>query len=180
MAARFRVRSSSVRASDKEPAVFDASPLVFFDVLGYADLLPELHRVFVPPAVVEELVALPGEPGSGVPEKVWVEQRAPHAETLGRVEGDLTEGRGEKEAVALALDLSALVVLDDKRARNYARRVGLRLTGTLGVLLRLHRLGLAERGLEADVALLDEADMRISPGLRRMVLGLEDERGEGR
>ena len=70
--------------------------------------------------------------------------------------------------------------LDDKRARNYARRVGLRLTGTLGVLLRLHRLGLAERGLEADVALLDEADMRISPGLRRMVLGLEDERGEGR
>ena len=114
MAARFRVRSSSVRASDKEPAVFDASPLVFFDVLGYADLLPELHRVFVPPAVVEELVALPGEPGSGVP----------HAETLGRVEGDLTEGRREKEAVALALDLSALVVLDDKRARNYARRVG--------------------------------------------------------
>ena len=113
-----------MRASDKEPAVFDASPLVFFDVLGYADLLPELHRVFVPPAVVEELVALPGEPGSGVPEKVWVEQRAPHAETLGRVEGDLTEGRGEKEAVALALDLSALVVLDDKRARNYARRVG--------------------------------------------------------
>ena len=54
------------------------------------------------------------------------------------------------------------------------------MTDTLGVLLRLHRLGLAERGLEADAVLLDEADMRISPGLRRMVLGLEDEQGEVR
>ena len=106
----------------------------------------------------------------------WVELRSPRPETLRQVEKELTEGRGEKEAIALALDLSALVVLDDKRARNYARRVGLRLTGTLGVLLRLHHLGLAERELEADIALLDEADMRITPELRRMVL---DARSEG-
>lgn len=68
----------------------------------------------------------------------------------------MTEGRGGKEAIALSLDLSALIVLDDKRARNYARRVGLWLTGTLGLVLRLHRLGLASRSLE-------EADMRITP-----------------
>jgi hypothetical protein len=36
--------------SEKEPAVFDASPLIFFDVLGYSDQLPELHRILVPPA----------------------------------------------------------------------------------------------------------------------------------
>lgn len=113
---------------------------------------------------------MPGEPGSAVPEKEWVELRAPRAETLRKVEGEMTEGRGEKEAIALALDLSALIVLDDKRARSYARRVGLRLTGTLGVLLRLYRLGLASRDLEEDLRLLQEADMRITPELRRMVL----------
>ena len=43
-----RVSSSSAPASEKEPAVFDASPFVFFDVLGYTGLLPELHRDFVP------------------------------------------------------------------------------------------------------------------------------------
>jgi predicted nucleic acid-binding protein len=170
-----------VPVSEKEPAIFDASPLVFFDVLGYGGLLPKLHRILVPPDVVEELVALPGEPGSGVPEEEWVERRAPRVETLRRVEGEMTEGRGEKEAIALALDLSALVVLDDKRARSYARRVGLRLTGTLGILLRLHRLGLASRGLEEDLRLLDEADMRITPELRRMVLEAGGkERKEGR
>lgn len=158
---------------EKEPAVFDASPLVFFDVLGYADLLPELHQVFVPSAIVEEVIALPGEPGSGIPEEEWVEQRAPRTETLRKIESEMTEGRGEKEAIALAIDLSALIVLDDKRARNYARRVGLRLTGTLGLVLRLHRLGLASRRLEEDLRLLEEADMRITPELRQMVLGAE-------
>lgn len=172
--------ASSVPASEKEPAVFDASPLVFFDVLGYAGLLPELHRVLVPPAVVEELVALPGEPGSGLPAEEWVERRAPRAETLRRVESEMTEGRGEKEAIALALALSALVVLDDKRARSYARRVGLRLTGTLGVLLRLHRSNLASRDLEEDLRLLEEADMRITPELRRIVLDAGTREQEGR
>lgn len=174
---------SSPSAPDlqKEPAVFDASPIVFFDILDYAGLLPKLHQVLLPPAVIEELVTLPGEPGSGVPKERWIERRAPTAGTLHTVEDEITEGRGEKEAIALALDLSALIVLDDKRARSYARRVGLRLTGTLGVLLRLHRLGLASRGLEEDLRLLEEADMRITPELLQKVLGDEPkERGEGR
>jgi predicted nucleic acid-binding protein len=86
---------------------------------------------------------------------------------LRSVEGEMTEGRGERHAIAL--ELSALIVLDDKRARNYARRIGVRLTGTLGVLLRLHRKGLASRNLDEDLRLLEGADMRITPELRRMV-----------
>ena len=122
--ASFRMSSSSAPASEKEPAVFDASPLVFFDVLGYTGLLPELHRVLLPPAVVEELVALLRELGSSLPAEEWVEQQAPGAETLRRVKGEMIEGRGEEEAIALALDLSAQLVLDDKPARNYAQRAG--------------------------------------------------------
>jgi hypothetical protein len=51
-----------------------------------------------------------------------------------------------------------------------ARRVGLEITGTLGVLLRLNRMGLASRGIEEDLRLLDEAGMRSSPDLRRTVI----------
>jgi predicted nucleic acid-binding protein len=53
----------------------------------------------------------------------------------------------------------------------------LEITGTLGVLLRLHRLGLASRDLEEDLRLLEETDMRISPKLRRAVIeaGRRDE-----
>lgn len=48
--------------------------------------------------------------------------------------------------------------------------MGLQITGTLGVLLRLHRLGLALRDIEEDLRLLEEAGMRISSELRSAVI----------
>ena len=39
--------------------------------------------------------------------------------------------------------------------------MGLQLTGTLDVLLRSHRSGLASRDLEEDLRLLEEADTRV-------------------
>lgn len=47
------------------------------------------------------------------------------------------------------------------------------------MLLRMHRLGLASRNLEEDLRLLEEAETRISPELRRAVLEAE-ERDEDR
>jgi predicted nucleic acid-binding protein len=83
-------------------------------------------------------------------------------------------GRGEREVIALGLELSYPVVLDDRKARLHA---GLEITGALGVLLRLHRIGLASRGIEEDLQLLEEAGMRISPDLRMRVIeaGRQDE-----
>lgn len=125
----------------------------------------------VPRAVAEELSARPDASGSGVVSLDWVSRRAPDAESVRRVGREPPAvGRGETEVIALGLELSCPVVLDDRKARLRARRAGLEITGTLGVLLRLHRLGLTSRNLEEDLGLLEEADMRISPELRRTVL----------
>jgi predicted nucleic acid-binding protein len=52
-------------------------------------------------------------------------------------------GRGEQDAIALAGELRAdLVLMDDKDGRIEAERLGLTVVGTLGVLERA-----AERGL---------------------------------
>ncbi|MDX5895282.1 DUF3368 domain-containing protein [Rubrobacter radiotolerans] len=170
------------RELPEEPAVFNTSPLIFLDSLGYVPLLRRLYRVVLPVAVSEELSARPGLAGSGVVSSEWVERRAPSAEVVRRVRREPPAvGGGETEVIALGLELSCPVVLDDRKARLRARRAGLEITGTLGVLLRLHRLGLASRGIEEDLELLEEADMRISPELRRAVLGLEaEERDENR
>ena len=164
--------AASQSTSPREPAVFDTSPLVFLDLLGYVSFLQRLHgRVVLPEAVARELTAHPGLPGSEVPSLEWVERRTPGAESVRHVRREPPAlGDGETEAIALGLELSCLVVLDDRRARLRARRAGLRVTGTLGILLRLHRLRLAERELEADIALMEEAGMRLSPELRRAVL----------
>ncbi len=51
--------------------------------------------------------------------------------------------RGEAEVIALAQELKAdLVILDERLARRHARRLGLTLTGTLGVLLKAKERGL--------------------------------------
>jgi hypothetical protein len=130
-----------------------------------------MYRAVLPGAVAEELSARSDAPGSGVVTLDWVSRRAPGAESVRRVGREPPAvGRGETEVIALGLELSCSVVLDDRKARLRARRVGLEITGTLGVLLRLHRLGIASRRLEEDLRLLEEVGMRISPGLRRAVL----------
>jgi predicted nucleic acid-binding protein len=161
-----------------KPAVFDTSSLIFLDLLGYIPLLQQLYQVVVPEVVSEELSVHPGSPGSGVMSLGWIVHRAPGTESVRRVRVEPpTVGRGEREVIALGLELSYPVVLDDRMARLRARRVGLEITGTLGVLLRLHRIGLASRGIEEALQLLEEAGMRISPDLRMRVIeaGRQDE-----
>ncbi len=108
------------------------------------DILPGLiERVIVPPTVVEELtvgrasgVSLPDLSAFG-----WVTVRRPDSESALPLVTDL--GARETEVLMLALESrEALVVLDDALARSVAETLGLRLTGTLGLLLDAKRAGL--------------------------------------
>lgn len=51
--------------------------------------------------------------------------------------------RGEAEVLALAQEMDAdLVIIDERLARRHAKRLGLALTGVLGVLLKAKERGL--------------------------------------
>lgn len=46
-------------------------------------------------------------------------------------------GKGESEAVTLAVEIDAdYIILDDHTARNEAKRIGLNVKGTLGIIYR--------------------------------------------
>lgn len=152
-------------------AVFDASPLVFLDLLGYTDLLPEFFRVVVAAEVAAELLRKPDAPGGGVPGRPWLDVRAPGAETLERTARGLGAGAGETASIALALELPATVVLDDLKARRYARTRGLEVVGTLGLLVLVHRSGQAVQAPEAEFARLEAHGMWLSPRVKAGVLG---------
>lgn len=156
--------------------ICNTSPIQYLHQLGLLHILRTLAGgVIVPPAVVDELAegrAL----GVNLPDLTtldWVTVRRPVGERAVPLVTDL--GPGETEVLMLALELGeAVVVLDDALARRVAETLGLRLTGTLGLLLDAKRAGL----IAAVGPLLDQLQalrFRVAPHTRAAVLKLAGE-----
>ncbi len=124
--------------------ISNTSPLQYLYQLGYLAFLQRFyHQVRIPPAVVREL-AVGRALGVPLPDPAtvaWLQVHVPvHDETLHLANA---LGTGERKVLALALQTSdALVLLDDGRARRIGHRLGLCLTGTVGVLARATREGM--------------------------------------
>jgi predicted nucleic acid-binding protein len=157
--------------------ISNTSPLQYLHQLGLLDLLPRLvGRVTVPQAVVDELEA--GRAlGHDLPEVTslgWVVVRVP-TPSQHVTSPDL--GRGEADVLRLALELpmgGAVVILDDAKARAAAGRLGLKLTGTLGVLLDAKRAGLIA-AVEPQLDQLNALGFRLAPHTRAAMLKLAGE-----
>jgi predicted nucleic acid-binding protein len=82
---------------------------------------------------------------------------------------------GEAEAIALALELEdVLLILDDKKARRVAQQMGMKVIGTVGMLLRAKRQGVIAE-VKPLLLKLTEADFRISQGIIQEALRLSGE-----
>jgi uncharacterized protein len=104
-------------------------------------LFSELH---VPWAVWNEVVVEGGsQPGAAAVQRAaWIRQSAvKNAPLLLSLSQEL--GAGEAEAIVLAQELPAdLLILDERHAREKARRLGIKLTGVFGVLVEAKSRGL--------------------------------------
>jgi len=124
--------------------VVASSVLISLSAINQFELLRKrFSEVIIPRAVQEEvLIEGKGRPGSQeVQSSDWI--RA--LEVQDRVFVQLLEvepDRGESEVIALACELNAdLVLLDEKDARSRAKRVGLRILGTIGLLIWAKKAG---------------------------------------
>jgi predicted nucleic acid-binding protein len=126
------------------PVVVDTTPIIALSLAGRLDLLQTLYRqVVIPPAVRSELEA-GGERRPGAAELAaasWIETVG--LEDPGRAELLADLNRGEAEVIALAQERRArLVIIDERLGRLHAQRLGLPVTGTLGLVLRAKADGL--------------------------------------
>jgi uncharacterized protein len=156
--------------------IADTSPLQYLHQIGHLHLLPALaEQVFVPPAVVAEL-SIGRQLGLNLPDPTaheWITVRPPGRVSPLPLAPNL--GPGEREVLALGLESKdAILVLDDAFARRIADALGLRLTGTLGILLDAKRAGLignVSRILET----LSSHGFRLSRATRLAVLRMAEE-----
>jgi predicted nucleic acid-binding protein len=129
----------------------DASPLMTLGKLNRLDLLAGLFgEVQIPRAVHDEVVTRGLARGAAdaftvrlfLQRQQWPIVDVPETVSSAYVPPVVLDP-GELEVLALAQSLpDPLVLLDDEVARAEARRLKLRLCGTLGILLRAHRQGL--------------------------------------
>lgn len=117
--------------------VSDASPLINLSVVGHLELLHQLYgSLKIPQAVSKEII----KADQSVPS--WIEICPVSNKAL--VTALIVElDPGEAEAIALAVELSAdLLLIDERIGRKMAARFGLRFTGILGVLVEAKNKGL--------------------------------------
>ena len=145
------------------PVVCNASPLIALEQIAHLPILKALFgTVLAPPAVVEEVA-----PDFVLPE--WIEAR-PLVQGIGPLVLGASLGPGESEAISLALEVRArLIVLDDRPARRLAQALKLPVIGTLGILLAGKRQGLL-RELKPCLNGLLAHDFRVAPSLYAQVL----------
>jgi len=127
--------------------VANSSVLIFLSKIKLLDILKKLFgTVYIPEAVYHEVVVEGGERSGAIEVKKadWVKIVHIKNKRLAnylRQEIDV----GEAEAIVLALELKAdVILLDDADARMIARSMGLNIKGTIGVLLLAWRKGLLE------------------------------------
>lgn len=125
------------------PVILNNTPLVALWSLGLLTLLRDLYEeVIISPAVYEEFLATERSARqTALDEAPWIKITPLTNPRQALVYVGLD--RGEAEVLVLANERSArLVIIDERKGRRYAQRLGLPLTGTVGLLLTAKHNGL--------------------------------------
>ncbi|MGK7903844.1 MAG: DUF3368 domain-containing protein [Hormoscilla sp.] len=158
--------------------VSNTSPITSLAAINQLQLLQQLYgSIIIPEAVYRELTDLDSPvPGtSEVQTYDWIEMRQVENKSLVI---PLRPGvdEGEAEAIALAIELHAeLLLIDDLDARIQATRLGLDFTGLLGVLIEAKNQGLIPAVKPVLNELIAIASFRVGQALYHRVLQIVGE-----
>jgi predicted nucleic acid-binding protein len=156
--------------------VSDTTPLNYLVLIQAAEILSNLYgKVFIPPAVKAELAH------ENTPDvvRIWISQAPSWLEmvtltntvdlALSHLDG------GEQEAISLASELQAsLLLMDEREGVAVARRRGLKVVGTLAVLDLAATRGLVD--LQTMFDRLHETTFRSPQRLMKTILDRDAER----
>lgn len=141
--------------------ISDTSCLIVLSKIGKLDLLTRVYgTILITDAVAQEF-------NGTLPQ--WMQVMNPkdgHYQQILETQVD----RGEASAIALALELDdCTIILDDYKARRLADRLGLNVTGTLGVIVKAKRMGIID-SIRPLLSKIRNTDFRLSEELEAKAL----------
>ncbi len=148
--------------------ISDTSPINYLILINEINLLPQLFdKIIIPQAVWNELQ------DSGSPQDVkdwvfsnpgWIKIKS--ASTLDHT---ILLGAGEVEAISLAREINAdLILIDDRKARRIAIERGLNVAGTINILESASKRNLID--IKKAFKDLEQTNFRIAPKILKKIL----------
>jgi len=159
--------------------ISDTTPVISLLKIGRLDLLRKMYgEVIIPAAVYDELTVndvFPDE-AEAVKNCGFLRRENVKNELAVKIlSSTMGLDKGESEALVLYEDLRAdLLLVDERKARSVARKMGYTIVGTLGLLIEAKRLGhisVLRPLLEALMA----SNIRISQSLFNEIVKLDDD-----
>ncbi len=160
---------------EKQLIVADAGPLIALAKTGLLDLLKNLFgQVLIPDAVYKELCIGSVRPGSVVLSKAmkWIRVTSPKEPPVRLLRAI---DRGEAEAITLAREKNAALLIDETRGRMAARNEGVTIFGT-GALLILAKEKKWIPDVKSHLNALCNSGYRISKPLQKEILHRAEEK----
>ena len=144
--------------------VSDSTCLIGLERVGKLDVLPALFdSVMIPPEIEREFGG----------KFAWLKvENLTNNLLVAALE--MTIDAGEAEAIALASEKNCLLISDDKQARTAAKRLGVVVIGTVGILIRAKQNGIITE-IKPILDALDSNEFRISRALREEALKIAGE-----
>jgi len=149
--------------------VSNTSPLMNLAVINQLKIIEQLYgKVIIPEEVSKELFAAGIHPL--IEHLPWIEKHQVKNKGLSdslKIELD----DGEAEAIALAIELKAdLVLMDERLGRNIASRSGQKCIGIMGILMEAKHKGIIDSVKPVVDDLITKAGFWVSNGLYLKVL----------
>ncbi|MBI5179902.1 MAG: DUF3368 domain-containing protein [Nitrospirae bacterium] len=117
-----------------EVIIADASALIALEKINSLDILCKLYsEIILPEAVINEF---------GTPTIDCYKTKKVNNPLVKLLVGELNLGKGEAEVIALSSETGIKTIIDDLKARQIAEKMGLAVTGTIGLLLKAEKSGL--------------------------------------
>jgi hypothetical protein len=159
--------------------ISDSTPIISLIKIECLDVLEKLYKnIIIPKAVYNELIInvdyqdeIDIIKGCTFLEIKNVEENL----SVLLLQRQLKLDFGESEAIVLANNINAdLIIIDEQKARRIAKDIGLKVTGTLGILVEAKQQGLIEE-LKPLLDKLIDNNIRISKKLYIEILNIVGE-----
>lgn len=152
--------------------IVNSTPLIALSNIGKINLLQQLyHEIYIPQAVYNEVTEKNDDAGRALEKSLsWINViKVKHPENYAMYKAKIHAGEVEVMILAQEEPKADLLIIDDNAAKKTAKFLGLKVTGTMGVLLKAKQSGIINN-VSSLLEALKSNGFYISDNVVQMVL----------